>query len=110
MIAACLIVDQLIDNIFAPRILGDAVGLNPIWILLSLLVGAQLEGVVGAVIAVPLAGSIKQIIDSLEAKPAVILVGTDQASTGDAFRWAIARLQLPLHSEARIIDGPIQSN
>ena len=78
VIAACLIVDQIIDNIFAPRILGDAVGLNPIWILLALLVGAQLEGVVGAVIAVPLAGSIKQIIDSIEAKPAVILLGSDQ--------------------------------
>ncbi|MGI8934397.1 MAG: AI-2E family transporter [Phormidesmis sp.] len=80
VIVACLIVDQIIDNIFAPRILGDAVGLNPIWILLSLLVGAQLTGVVGAVIAVPLAGSIKQIIDSLEAKPAVILLGSDQNS------------------------------
>lgn len=77
VIAACLIVDQIIDNVFAPRILGDAVGLNPIWILLSLLVGAQLEGVVGVVIAVPLAGSIKQIIDSLEAEPTMILVGPD---------------------------------
>lgn len=67
VLAACLLVDQIIDNVFAPRILGDMVGLNPIWILLSLLVGAQAGGVLGAVIAVPLAGSIKQIVDSFQA-------------------------------------------
>lgn len=78
VIAACLIVDQIIDNVFAPRILGDAVGLNPIWILLSLLIGAQLAGIVGVVIAVPLAGSIKQIVDSLQAETAALPVGREQ--------------------------------
>jgi predicted PurR-regulated permease PerM len=67
VIAACLVVDQIVDNVFAPKILGGMVGLNPIWILLSLLVGAQVGGVLGAIIAVPSAGSIKQIIDSFQA-------------------------------------------
>lgn len=63
---ACIVTDQIIDNVFTPRILGDAVGLNPIWVLLSLLVGAQTGGLLGVVIAVPLAGTLKQMIDSFE--------------------------------------------
>lgn len=66
VIAACIITDQVIDNVFTPRILGDAVGLNPVWVLLSLLVGAQVGGLLGAVIAVPLAGTFKQMIDSFQ--------------------------------------------
>lgn len=63
---AYIVTDQIIDNVFTPRILGDAVGLNPIWVLLSLLVGAQTGGLLGVVIAVPLAGTLKQMIDSFE--------------------------------------------
>ena len=65
VLAACFITDQIVDNVFTPRILGDAVGLNPVWVLLSLLIGAQIGGLLGAVIAVPLAATLKQIIDSL---------------------------------------------
>ena len=66
VLAACVITDQIVDNVFTPRILGDAVGLNPVWVLLSLLVGAQTGGLLGAVIAVPLAATVKQIIDSFQ--------------------------------------------
>lgn len=64
VLAACIITDQIVDNVFTPRILGDAVGLNPVWVLISILVGAQTGGLLGAVIAVPLAATIKQIVDS----------------------------------------------
>lgn len=68
VLIACIVIDQIVDNVFAPRILGDAVGLNPVWVLLSLFVGAQMGGLLGVVVAVPLAGTVKQIIDSLEVK------------------------------------------
>ena len=68
VLAACIVTDQIVDNVFTPRILGDAVGLNPVWVLLSLLVGAQTGGLLGAVIAVPLAGTCKQIVDSFQIK------------------------------------------
>lgn len=68
VLLACVATDQLVDNAIAPRILGDAVGLNPVWVLISILVGIQTGGVLGAVVAVPVAGTLKQIIDSLEVK------------------------------------------
>ncbi len=63
---ASIITDQVVNNVFTPRILGDAVGLNPVWVLLALFIGAQIGGLLGVVIAVPLAGTVKQIVDSLE--------------------------------------------
>ena len=66
VLLACVATDQLVDNAIAPRILGNAVGLNPVWVLISILVGIQTGGVLGAVVAVPLAGTLKQIIDGFE--------------------------------------------
>ena len=66
VLAISILVDQIIDQIISPRILGKFVGLNPIWVLLALLIGAQIGGVLGLVIAVPLAGSIKRVGDTLQ--------------------------------------------
>jgi predicted PurR-regulated permease PerM len=58
-------IDQVVDNAVTPKILGNLIGLNPIWILLSLLIGSQLAGVLGLILAVPLAGSLKRIFEEL---------------------------------------------
>lgn len=60
-----LLVDQTIDNAVAPKILGDLIGLNPVWILLLLLIGSQLAGIFGLLLAVPLAGAIKRIFEEV---------------------------------------------
>lgn len=62
------VIDQSIDNVFAPRIFGGLIGLNPVWIIISLLLGAKLGGVLGLVLAVPLAGTIKRFTESLNIK------------------------------------------
>ncbi|QUY45461.1 AI-2E family transporter [Acaryochloris marina] len=59
------LIDQVIDNVIAPRILGKLVGLNPLWVLIALILGAQIGGILGILIAVPLAGSIKVMLDTL---------------------------------------------
>lgn len=64
VLAIALITDQIIDNAVAPRLIGDLVGLNPIWVVIVLLVGAQLGGVIGLLIAVPLAGTVKSLASS----------------------------------------------
>ena len=66
VLLACVVIDQVVDNAVAPRVLGDAVGLNPVWVLISILVGIQTGGVLGAVISIPVAGTLKQVIDSFE--------------------------------------------
>lgn len=58
-----VVIEQAIENFVAPRILGGFTGLNPVWILLSLLVGAQVWGVLGLLIAVPVAGFVKSTVN-----------------------------------------------
>jgi predicted PurR-regulated permease PerM len=57
-------IDQVNANFIAPRILGNLTGLNPVWVVISLLIGAKLGGVLGLLIAIPIASFIKDIADS----------------------------------------------
>jgi predicted PurR-regulated permease PerM len=56
--------DQINSNIVAPRILGNLTGLNPIWVVISLLIGAKLGGIIGVLVAIPVASFIKDVADS----------------------------------------------
>ena len=57
-------IDQINSNIIAPRILGNLTGLNPVWVVISLLIGAKLGGVLGLLVAIPLASFIKDMADT----------------------------------------------
>ena len=47
---------QVLESYYlTPKFVGDAIGLNPIWILFSLLTGAHLAGFVGVLISLPVA-------------------------------------------------------
>lgn len=61
----CLVIDQIIDNAISPRIMGKLVGINPVWIILSLLLGAQVAGFVGIILAIPLASTVRDVLDHL---------------------------------------------
>ena len=64
VLVVSLVIDQAIDNLLAPRIFGGLIGLNPVWIIISLLLGAKLAGVLGLILAVPLAGAVKKIAEN----------------------------------------------
>ena len=51
-----LAVQQVENNVLAPRISGHAVGLHPLGAMFALLAGFQLAGLLGGLFAVPLAG------------------------------------------------------
>ena len=70
VLVVATVIDQAIDNTLAPRIFGNLVGLNPVWIIISLLLGAKLGGAIGLILAVPLAGAIKRI-DGLKTETVV---------------------------------------
>ncbi|HEY9652034.1 MAG TPA: AI-2E family transporter [Coleofasciculaceae cyanobacterium] len=62
---AAIIMQQIKDNLIAPRLMGQFTGLNPIWIFIALLMGAQLAGLFGAIVAVPIASTIKDTINTI---------------------------------------------
>ncbi len=54
---------QQIDNIFiSPRIIGEAVELHPALIMVVIVVGSTLFGVIGALLAVPLAAILRDVV------------------------------------------------
>lgn len=56
---AAIFMQQIKDNVLAPRVMGNFTGLNPIWIFIALLMGAQIAGLLGVIVSVPIAGTIK---------------------------------------------------
>lgn len=56
IIAAIFVTGQILEgNVLTPKLLGKSVGLHPLWILFSLMVGGSAFGIVGMLIAVPVA-------------------------------------------------------
>lgn len=50
-----LVIQQLENNIIVPKVMGRNTGLNPVIVILALLIGGRLAGVIGALLAVPVA-------------------------------------------------------
>lgn len=61
VLAVAFVIEQIVESIIAPRLLGEFTGLNPVLVLVSLLIGAQLGGFLGLVLAVPAASFIKSL-------------------------------------------------
>lgn len=62
-----VVVDQVIDQAIAPRLLGRFTGLSSVEVLAALAVGTKVGGVLGLLIAIPLAGCLKDSLDSWQA-------------------------------------------
>src|SRR5438874_8810607 len=60
-----VIVQMLESNVLGPRIVGHAVGLHPIASILALIVGAQLFGAFGALLATPIVAAAWVVVSSL---------------------------------------------
>lgn len=61
VIGIYLVVVQLQANIIAPRVMGTAVRLRPAVILVGLLIGFQVGGLLGSLLAVPVIASIRDV-------------------------------------------------
>ncbi len=68
VLLVAVFVGQIIENAVAPRLMSGMTGLNPAVVLISVLTGSQVAGLLGLLLAVPIAGFIKRIADSLKEK------------------------------------------
>ncbi len=64
------IYQTLKDNILAPKVVGDVMGLHPLVIILALLICAKIAGLLGILVALPLASAINVILRLLLQKDA----------------------------------------
>lgn len=62
-IAAIFLIGQVLEgNVITPKLLGGSVGMHSLWILFSIMAGAALFGVVGMILAVPVAATLGVLI------------------------------------------------
>ena len=69
VLAIAFVIEQIVESVIAPRLLGEFTGLNPVLVLISLLIGAQLGGFLGLILAVPLASFIKRLFEIFKLNP-----------------------------------------
>lgn len=60
-----VIIQQLENNVIVPKVMQKAVGINPIVSIIAILIGAKLVGVVGALLAIPVATALGVFIGDL---------------------------------------------
>lgn len=82
IVLGVMTVAQLIENYaLSPFLVGDAVGLNPMFSIVSIIIFSGLWGIGGAIIALPLTGIIRVALKfSPYTQPAVKLLGDEDAS------------------------------
>lgn len=57
-----VVYQQLENNVVQPFIHRRTVNLNPLWIIIAVLVGTQVLGIVGALVAIPVAGIVQVLV------------------------------------------------
>lgn len=63
-IVAMIIVQQIDNNLLAPKIVGNSVGLHAVFTMVAILVGGNIGGLFGMLLAVPLAASFKVLFNN----------------------------------------------
>jgi predicted PurR-regulated permease PerM len=60
-VGCCVVFNLTIDYGITPRIVGKGVGLHPLMVIFALLCGAQLGGIIGMVLAIPLFATLRVV-------------------------------------------------
>ena len=83
VVVVLLVYQQVENHVLLPVVYGRTVDLSPLAVLVALLIGAEIAGVLGALAAIPVAGSISVV-------------------AGELVRW---RREASLHLPASVEDG-----
>jgi len=103
VIVATVVIQQLENSVLVPRIMRQAVGVNPFVTLLALFAFSSLLGTAGALMAIPLAAMIQILLNRFvfhrQAAEPEIAVGRDFASR---LRYEAQDLAQDLRKQARL--------
>lgn len=70
------------DYVIVPKVIGHAVSLHPLAVIFAVLCGEVLAGALGMLIAIPVAASVKVILDIVKPEPAPVLPFVEEVNQG----------------------------
>lgn len=63
LVVGVFVAGQILEgSVLTPWLVGDAVGLSPVWVLFALMAGAELYGLLGVLLALPVAASCRVVV------------------------------------------------
>ena len=63
-IISMIVVQQIDNNLLAPKIVGDSVGLHPVFTMMAILIGGNIGGLFGMLLSVPIAASFRVLFNN----------------------------------------------
>lgn len=66
VVAIYILIQTLEGHLVVPKVMQKSVGLNPVVVILSILIGANLMGIAGALLAIPFVSCVIVLINSIE--------------------------------------------
>jgi predicted PurR-regulated permease PerM len=67
VVAFAVLLQTVEGNVLVPRVMKNSVGISPLAVIVSILIGGVLAGLAGALVAVPLAGAVQVILADIKA-------------------------------------------
>jgi len=59
VVGVALVVDNILDNVMTPKVMGNALKVHPAAVLITALIGSQLLGIIGVILAAPVFATVK---------------------------------------------------
>jgi predicted PurR-regulated permease PerM len=96
LVVACVFVmDQLIDYLLIPRVMGTSLNLHPVVILMGAIIGASLAGVLGLLLAAPSMATLtllarytyRKLVDQSPWQPPIDAPPPPRPSLGEKYPW-----------------------
>lgn len=82
LVAGVYIVVQVIEgNVLVPLVMRNTIGIPPFLVIVSILAGAAIGGIVGALLAVPLVAAAEVVLERLQARDHAVALDPSSAAT-----------------------------
>jgi predicted PurR-regulated permease PerM len=76
------VIQALENNVLVPKIMSSNVGLNPLVIIIAIVAGSTLNGVIGALLAIPLAGTLQVLAQHIWITPSLATLPHEEVGAG----------------------------
>lgn len=103
VVVAFIAIHQLEGHIVVPKVMGSAVGVHPLVVIFGLLIGEQLAGIVGVLIAIPVVVVVKEAVIFASER---LGFGTSAVAAAPAAAAAAAAPPVTREIPTRAIDAP----